>query len=159
MDKEIETYGKLLDEIKVRLRNAQVKAALSVNAEMIQLYYDIGKMIYQRQQQYEWGAKIIKKLAIDIKNELPEKKGFSERNLEFMVQFYNEYNQYFQFPKQAVSEMKQIPKQPVSELKRISQTTDIKNVEFRKQTVSQIPWGHNILLMQKKNLQKNITNG
>ncbi len=95
MDKGIETYSTLLNEIKVRVRKAQIKAALSINAEMIQLYYDIGKMICQRQQQHEWGAKIIKQLAIDIKNELPEEKGFSERNLKFMVQFYNEYNQYF----------------------------------------------------------------
>ncbi len=138
MEKGIETYGKLLNEIKVRVRSAQIKAALSVNAEMIQMYFDIGEMVYQRQQQHEWGAKIIKKLAIDIKNELPEEKGFSERNLEFMVQFYSEYRQYILNPKQAVSEIE-------TQIKN----TDIQDKSIVKQLVSQIPWGHNILLMQK----------
>lgn len=149
MKKVIETYSKLLSEIKVRVRSAQVKAALSVNAEMIQLYYDIGEMIYQRQQQREWGAKIIKKLAIDIKNELPEEKGFSERNLKFMVQFFNEYNQHALIGKQPVSQLKTIPKQSVSEIKTEEKRGDIERVAIRKQLVSQIPWGHNILLMQK----------
>ncbi|MDP2723672.1 MAG: DUF1016 N-terminal domain-containing protein [Bacteroidales bacterium] len=127
MKNEIELYGKLLDEIKVRLRNAQHKAAISVNAELINLYWDIGKMIYLQQQDHGWGAGITRKLALDLKNELPEEKGFSERNLKFMVQFFKEY-----------SEANSIGKQPVSQLEQVG-----------KQLVSQIPWGHNILLMQK----------
>jgi predicted nuclease of restriction endonuclease-like (RecB) superfamily len=73
-------------------------------------------------------------IANDIKNELPELKGFSERNLKFMVQFYKEHN---------ADEL--IGKQAVSQLENVNQA----NTEFMKQTVSQIPWGHNILLMQK----------
>jgi len=72
-------------------------------------------------------------LANDIKNELPGIKGFSERNLFFMVQFYKEYNENL------------IMKQPVSQLEKPAE----RGVEFVKQFVSQIPWGHNILLMQK----------
>jgi len=124
---EIETYGKLLRNVKSRVRTAQIKATLSVNAEMLEMYFDIGEMIYKEQQQHPWGAKIIEKLAVDIKNELPKEKGFSQRNLKFMVQFYNEYRSIFV-----------IGKQPVS---LIDQKI--------KQLVCKIPWGHNILLMQK----------
>lgn len=127
MKNEIELYGNLLDEIKVRLRTAQHKAVVSVNAELIKMYWDIGKMIYLQQKDHGWGAGITRKLALDLKNELPEEKGFSERNLKFMVQFFKEY-----------SEVNTIGKQPVSQLEQVG-----------KQLVSQIPWGHNILLMQK----------
>ncbi len=51
----LKLYGSLLDEIKTRIRQAQVKAALSANAEMIALYWDIGKLIFNRQKQEGWG--------------------------------------------------------------------------------------------------------
>ncbi|MFH1258521.1 MAG: PDDEXK nuclease domain-containing protein [Elusimicrobiota bacterium] len=123
---EVVQYGNLLTEIKDRIRKAQVKAVISVNSEMILMYWDIGKIIYNRQQLEGWGAGVISRLSNDIHNELPEIKGFSERNIKFMVQLYKEYEL-------AMS----IGKQPVSQL------------DFKKQLVSQIPWGHNILLMQK----------
>ena len=131
----IKQYSELLSQIKTRVRAAQIKATLSANAEMIGMYFDVGKMIHQQQTTQGWGAKITKNLANDIKNELPEAKGFSERNLKFMVQFYLEYKAVFQ-----------IGKQPVSQLTQIG-----------KQLVSQIPWGHNIALMQKvKNLETRL---
>jgi len=120
-------YQSLLDDIKTRIRISQVKAALSVNAEMIALYFDIGKLINQLQHAQGWGATVTSRLANDIKNELPEIKGFSERNLFFMVQFYKEYNENL------------IVKQAVSQLAKTTET----NIEFVKRTVSQIPWGHN----------------
>ncbi|KIO74462.1 hypothetical protein TH53_26325 [Pedobacter lusitanus] len=125
---EIKVYQYLLTEIKVRIRSAQVRAALSANAEMIMLYWDIGKLVNQQQIEQGWGATVTSRLANDIKNELPEVKGFSERNLKFMVQFYKGYDFDDVIGKQAVSQLQE------------------SNGE---QPVSQIPWGHNILLMQK----------
>lgn len=144
MKNEIELYGKLLNEIKSRVKTAQIKATLSANATMIEMYWDIGEMIYRQQQKYGWGANITRKLENDMKNELPEMKGFSERNLKFMVQFFKEYNHEFQIGKQAASQLEKV-----------------------KQLVSQIPWGHNILLMQKiksieiryQYMQETITQG
>ncbi|RCV65885.1 Protein of unknown function (DUF1016) [Methanophagales archaeon] len=52
-------YANLLSDIKTRIRQAQVKATLSANAEMIMMYWDIGKMIHKRQQQEGWSAAII----------------------------------------------------------------------------------------------------
>lgn len=73
-------YANLLNDIKTRIRQAQVKATFSANAEMIMMYWDIGRMVHQRQQQAGWSAAIIPKLSRDLINELPEVKGFSERN-------------------------------------------------------------------------------
>ena len=77
---ELTLYKNLLLEIKQRIGEAQTRALLAVNAELLQLYWDIGQIIDQRQRQEGWGAGIIPRLAIDLHNELPEMKGFSERN-------------------------------------------------------------------------------
>lgn len=91
MSAELIQYGELLTQIKSRIQQAQVKASLSVNAEMILMYWDVGRMIHARQQGKGWGAAVIPRLSKDILNELPEVKGFSERNLKRMTQFYREY--------------------------------------------------------------------
>jgi len=88
---ELILYRDLLADIKTRVRKAQRRAALSANAEMLFLYWDIGRLIASRRDVEGWGAGVIPRLAIDLKNELPEEKGFSHRNLKLMVQFFEEY--------------------------------------------------------------------
>ena len=70
---------------------AQVKAALAVNSELVLLYWRIGRDILQRQEQEGWGAKVINRLARDLKREFPEMKGFSPRNLKYMRAFAEAY--------------------------------------------------------------------
>ncbi len=81
------TYQELLKDVKGRIRQGQLKAAMSVNAEMLMLYWDIGQMIDKRQGVEGWGSGVIPRLAKDIKNELVDIKGFSERNLKRMLAF------------------------------------------------------------------------
>ncbi|CAN5191297.1 hypothetical protein BH23VER1_BH23VER1_17480 [soil metagenome] len=88
---ELAFYRGLLGEIKTRVQKAQHRAALSANAEMILMYWDIGRMIADRQNEEGWGARVIPRLAVDLKNELPEEKGFSVRNIKLIVQFYQSY--------------------------------------------------------------------
>ena len=88
MDNSLTQYSTLLSEIKERIRSRQVRAALAVNKEMLLLYWEIGRVLVQRQDMEGWGAKVLGRLAADIKSELPEVKGFSERNLKRMTQFY-----------------------------------------------------------------------
>ncbi|MCU0558401.1 MAG: DUF1016 N-terminal domain-containing protein [Desulfobacterales bacterium] len=87
MSSDLVFYGELLVEIKDRIRQGQTRATLSANAEMIAMYWDIGRMIHQRQKEKGWGAGVIPRLAVDLKNELPEVKGFSERNIGYMIRF------------------------------------------------------------------------
>ncbi len=91
MSKGLRHYALLLDDIKQRIQQAQARAVLSANREMQSLYWDIGQMIDQRQQEEGWGAGVIPRLSKDLRNELPEIKGFSERNLKRMIRFYREY--------------------------------------------------------------------
>ena len=85
------TYASLLADLKARISTAQTRAALSVNREMIGLYWEIGRMIFERQESEGWGAKVLDRLAADLKNELPEVKGFSARNMRRMRLFFEEY--------------------------------------------------------------------
>ncbi len=80
-------YAELLESLKARIRQAQVRAALSVNRELVLLYWHIGREILQRQRQEGWGAKVIDRLAMDLGREFPEMKGFSPRNLKYMRAF------------------------------------------------------------------------
>ena len=84
-------FPNLLKEIKTRIQQAQARAVLSVNAELVRLYWDIGRMIDVRQRQEGWGAAVIPRLAHELHNELPEEKGFSERNIKRMLAFYRAY--------------------------------------------------------------------
>ena len=74
--------------LKNRIRSAQLKAAVTVNAGMINLYWEIGKSIYQKQTANQWGAKIVENLANDLKTGLPDTHGFSRSNLYAMRKFY-----------------------------------------------------------------------
>jgi predicted nuclease of restriction endonuclease-like (RecB) superfamily len=84
-------YDDFLRELKERIRSAQVRAALSVNRELVLLYWQIGREIINRQQQQGWGAKVIERLARDLKAAFPEMKGFSARNLKYMRAFAEAY--------------------------------------------------------------------
>lgn len=108
-------YGELLKEIKEKIRISQIKAALSVNQELIKLYWEIGNAVFEKQEEEGWGAKTIEKLGKDLKSAFPSMRGFSLTNLKYMVQFAKEYPEF-----------------------SISQ-----------QVVGQIPWGHNMILLQK----------
>ena len=135
---ELTLYTSLLHEIKQRIGEAQTRALLSVNAELIRLYWEIGQLIEQRQQAEGWGAGIIPKLAQDLHNELPEVKGFSKRNIGYMLQFAREYGT-------PAAEEKSTP----TFSDRDSQVAEMNDLTILQQLVAKIPWGHNVLLLER----------
>jgi predicted nuclease of restriction endonuclease-like (RecB) superfamily len=80
-------YGPWLAELKARIHAAQQRAARSVNSELVLLYWQIGRGILERQGREGWGAKVIERLAQDLRNAFPAMKGFSPRNLKYMRAF------------------------------------------------------------------------
>lgn len=129
-------YAGLLGDIKQRVRHAQTRAVLAVNAELIRLYWDIGALIASRQKEQGWGAAVIPRLARDLHNELPEEKGFSERNIKRMLAFYREYPQ-LDFVPQAVAQNAETQEAP--------QAVAL----FQAELLQAIPWGHHAELMAK----------
>jgi predicted nuclease of restriction endonuclease-like (RecB) superfamily len=87
----VEGYAEFLQALKTRIQQAQVRAALSVNRELVVLYWHIGREILQKQQAQGWGAKVIDRLARDLRREFPDMKGFSPRNLKYMRAFGESY--------------------------------------------------------------------
>lgn len=82
-----EGYDRWLGELKVRISTAQQQAARAVNGELVVLYWQIGQDILQRQTEQGWGAKVIERLAHDLRTAFPDMKGFSPRNLKYMRAF------------------------------------------------------------------------
>lgn len=108
-------YGEFLQSLKKRISNAQIKAALSVNRELVLLYWQIGREILERQKAKGWGAKVIEQLSKDLRSAFPEMKSFSSRNLKYMRALAENYP----------------------------------DEEFVQQIVAQIPWGHNVRILDK----------
>ncbi len=148
MNSDLVFYSDLLTEIKDRIRQAQTRAAFSANMEMILMYWDIGRIIQQRQQMEGWGAGIIPRLARDIRNELPEVKGFSERNIGYMIRFFREYGDP-PFLQQAVAKLPGSTAKAEDLLQPVANSGISGNKPNLQQLVAKISWGHNILLMEK----------
>lgn len=80
-------YSGLLDRLKQRISREQLRTVLAVNVSMVRLYWDIGKEILARQNKEGWGARVIDRLAVDLRTAFPDMKGFSPRNLKYMRAF------------------------------------------------------------------------
>ncbi len=84
-------YSEFLKDLKSRILQAQRRAILSVNRELVLLYWRIGRDILKRQSEQGWGAQVIDRLACDLRSGFPEMKGFSLRNLKYMRAFAGAY--------------------------------------------------------------------
>jgi hypothetical protein len=86
-------YPALLVEIKARIQSAQHAALRSVNKELVGLYWDIGRLIVERQQREGWGKGVVEQLSADLRIAFPGVGGFSAQNLWYMRQFFQEYSE------------------------------------------------------------------
>ncbi len=122
-------YIDWLKEVKNKIRTTQIKAALSVNSVLIQFYYELGKMIGEKQT--EWGTNFLETLSKDLQKEFPDMKGFSLTNLKYCKLFY----QYVTIRPQVGDE--------TAEMKSPQIGDEIFSLIF------QLPWGHIKLLIDK----------
>ena len=129
-------YAALLRKIKQRVLVAQQRAIYAANEEMLRMYWDIGGMLRQSQDADGWGKKTLQRLAVDLKNDYSEIKGFSVRNMQCMIQFFNEYNQELTMVKGTVSPITQ---SLIAQLEKYNFTLPIKH----------LGWTHNLILLQQ----------
>lgn len=130
-------YKQWLTDLKSRIRNSQIKAALKVNSELINLYWDLGKEIVSKQEQSQWGDGLIKQLSNDLQQEFPDMKGFSISNIKYIKQWYLFYYKGITIGQQLVGQLEN--------------TFNIQDL------VCQIPWGHNLrIIAQCKSLEEAI---
>jgi predicted nuclease of restriction endonuclease-like (RecB) superfamily len=84
-------YKTFLQDVKDKIKIARLRAALSVNQELIQFYWELGNMIIQKQKSSHWGDKLIEALAADLKRSFPDTQGFSRSNLHSIKKFAEAY--------------------------------------------------------------------
>ncbi len=101
-------YSLLLKEIKWKVKTSQIKASIRVNSELLLMYWDLGKLIVNKQAETNWGDGFISQLSKDLSEEFPEMKGFSISNIKFIKQWYSYYSQTFEKSQQAVSQIKKM---------------------------------------------------
>jgi len=143
-------YKQWLGDLKQRIRQSQIKAAITVNTELLRLYWDLGHDIVVRQMDAIWGSGFFQQLSKDMMLEFPDMKGFSIANLRFTKRFYQFYSQDIQFRYQVGSE---IPQQLAVE----PQSTDNKKIaiyqqlgsELENHLILQIPWRHHVEIITK----------
>jgi predicted nuclease of restriction endonuclease-like (RecB) superfamily len=112
-------YCSLIENIKERIQTAQIKAAVSVNQELLRLYWDMAKNIVEAQKQSAWGDGFLQQMSVDLQKAFPDIQGFSYRNLRYMKQWYLFWSENSIIWQQAVAKM------------------------------VQIPWGHNLVILSK----------
>ena len=117
---DVEEYTQTLAELVKEILEAQLRAALSANKELVRLYWFVGKTVAERQKESNWGDNFIESIARDLRNAFPRSKGFSARNVLRMSAFYQAYEVFAT----AVAKIENLP-------------------------VFNIPWGHNAVLIGK----------
>jgi predicted nuclease of restriction endonuclease-like (RecB) superfamily len=153
-------YRQLIEDLKARVTAARISAARAVNRDLILLYWDIGRAIVEKQQALGWGESVVEVISADLRQAFPGMRGFSSRNIWDMRRLYETYTAR-EFLAQAAREFdlcgtNQILRQPVAEFDQdrnrpqpVANLTGVKVIEFLQQLVAEIPWGHNLLILNK----------
>jgi len=135
-------YSNWVHNLKLQIKTRQIKAAISVNSQMIMLYWDLGRQITEKQEKAKWGSGFIEQLSNDLRKEFPEMTGFSRVNLIYMRKFYKFYSSFT------------IGQQLVDQLQVIEKQQDTIIAQLVRQ-LALMPWGHHTVLLGKaKNLKE-----
>lgn len=137
-------YTKWVEGLSVRYRQSQIKAAVKVNREMLEFYWELGRDIVKLKAEKRWGDKFLSNLSMDLRKLMPDAKCFSQTNLLYMKNFYLLYNSVFTFTPQ-VGEQHNEAIAPQLE-------------EQLRNDVFSVPWGHHKLLIDRcrDNLEKAV---
>jgi predicted nuclease of restriction endonuclease-like (RecB) superfamily len=147
---KVDTYADLLMDVKSRIQQAQTRAVLAVNAELVRLYWDIGRVIAERQNAEGWGAGVIPRLALELKNDLPELKGFSERNIGRMIAFYRQYPEPVAILPQPVAKLPEMPILPQAVAKLASApVVQQPAAQPPESLLWLVPWAHHVTIIEK----------
>lgn len=131
MDKLVEVdaqYREWISEVSKRFHQSQIKAAVKVNDEMLQFYWQLGKELHDRKDKFSYGQSFYKTISRDLRRELPDVKSFSETNLRYMQKFAELYSE-------------------ISNLPQVGE--DFRSEEI--EPLFAIPWGHHKIIIDKCN--------
>ena len=149
-------YKAWLSDIKLKVRNAQIKAALKVQTELLTFYWELGADIVAKQTQARWGDGLIDQLSRDLMAEFPDMKGFSRSNLKYIKKwhlFYRSATLPGPIVQQPVAQLTagQKGQQPVGQIQEADKGQQVigQTGQPAIPLITQIPWGHNIAIITK----------
>jgi Protein of unknown function (DUF1016). len=102
-------YKSWISDLKKRFKSGQIKAAIKVNSELIKFYWSLGKDIVLKQAESKWGSGFFESLSSDLRDALPDAKGFSVTNLKYMKYVYNLFRKEMEIRPQLVDELSLVP--------------------------------------------------
>lgn len=153
-------YIQWFGEIKARYRNAQIKAAVKVNAEQLLFNWQLGRDLVTRKAEEKWGSGIVEQVSLDLQAAFPESKGFSTSNLWRMKQWYLFYSKESEKLAQFGREIQSIDYQIVKRLHQLggeivgADKPEIDGVGFPA-LLALIPWRHHVEIVTKcKNIEE-----
>jgi predicted nuclease of restriction endonuclease-like (RecB) superfamily len=145
-------YARFLKDVESRIQSARISAGRAVNRELILLYWDIGRVIMEKQEALGWGHSVIDRLSRDLRTVFPAVTGFSPRNLRDMKRFYTAYS-VPEVWRQVVAKLNQQGSVLSFDEKwrQVVAKTDQEGVseQFMRQVVAEIPWGHHLAILNK----------
>lgn len=141
-------YTQWVEDLSVRYRQSQVKAAVRVNREMLKYYWELGRDIEEMHVEERWGESVIRNLSADLQRKNPNSTGLSRTNIYYAKKFYLLYSQYLKVVPQPVGLLEN---EKVSQPVMQSQTSDFvpQTVGQLKEMLFSIPWGHHRYLMDR----------
>lgn len=143
-------YNQWLADVKSGIRQCQIKAAMSVNRDLLQLYWQLGHDIAIQQSEARWGDGLIARLSRDLTAEFPEMKGWSERNLRSIRNWYVSYSQYFEIRKQVVAELEAGVSEGDKSPENLAVPAPMPVTETPiTSSFFSVPWGHHVVIMRK----------
>ena len=152
----VQGYDGWLNGIAKRYRQSQIKAAISVNAEMLKFYWSLGADIVRMEKDQPWGSKFIQRVSSDLKIRMPEVKCFSRINLYYMVRFFKLYAPQqivHQVGEQILNQGELAQQDDASIVHQVGDQLQLGQFEARFPHVSKllfaVPWRHHIAIMDK----------
>jgi len=148
-------YKSWLAELKQNISTVRLQTSIQVNANMLMVYWYIGRQLSEKVAQEKWGAKVIEQLAKDLQKAFPETKGFSYRNLKYMRQFAEAYSSIpigqtpsAQLKQELAIQQNKNSKKPIGQ-SLIAQLATPEKIPFGQSLIAQISWTHHLVLMNK----------
>lgn len=142
-------YADIVNRLKEKIKQARLQAAVIVNKQLIELYWEIGNTILHQQKNEGWGTKVIDRLVADLKLEFSDMKGLSARNIKYMRAFAEAYPD-FVIVQPPVAQLQSTDKEPLKFVQAaLAQTGSSPSSPIVQAALAQLTWYHHITLLDK----------
>ena len=139
-------YTQWVEDLSVRYRQSQIKAAVRVNQELLKYYWELGRDIEEMHVEERWGQSVIKNLSVDLQLKNPNSTGLSRTNIYYAKKFYLLYSQYLKVVPQVVG---QLEKSKAQQAVKDSSEIVPQPVGQLEEMLFSIPWGHHRYLIDR----------